>query len=266
MNYSKILFVSLLIALGLSLTAQDSMYVYKNDGMIKKFALATIDSMTFKASEPANLLTDIDGNTYPVVTIGTQTWMATNLRTTHYNDGVTITNPVNANDWNITALGAWCWYDNNATSYAKYGALYNHIAVNTGKLCPAGWHVPSDTEWGTLIDYLAGNGYNFDGNTSGDATAKSLADTAGWGISSATGAVGNTDYPAYRNKSGFTGMPSGFRYSDGSFGLAGFGAYWWSSTTDGDNALCRNIYYSLTYTNRNAYSKNCGAAVRCVKD
>lgn len=266
MNKIKVVLVSLVMVWGLQLTAQDTMYVYRNEEIIAKMAIADIDSMNFVAASLPERLTDIDGNTYATITIGTQTWMAENLRTTHYNDGIIITNPANSEDWSITALGAWCWYNDNATDFSKYGAMYNHIAVNTGKLCPEGWHVPTDDEWSTLIDYLKQSGHNYNGGTGGEAVAKSLADSTGWGVSTESGAVGNTDYPAYRNKSGFTAMPSGFRYSSGNFGLAGFGAYWWTSTPDGDNAWCRSIYYSLSYTSRNAYSKNAGAAVRCLED
>ena len=100
-------------------------------------------------------VTDIDGNNYKTIQIGTQTWIDGNLKTTRYNDGTVIPNVTDIYAWEALTTPGFCWYDNNEdTNKATYGALYNWFAVNTGKLCPVGWHVPTDAEWTTLTTYL----------------------------------------------------------------------------------------------------------------
>ncbi|MGC3978546.1 MAG: fibrobacter succinogenes major paralogous domain-containing protein [Paludibacteraceae bacterium] len=178
-------------------------------------------------------MTDIDGNTYKTVKIGTQTWMAENLKTTKYNDGTAIPNVTNNDTWWSSTTGAYCWYNNDISNKATYGALYNWYAVNTGKLAPKGWHVPTDAEWTTLENYLIANGYNYDGSLSGNKIAKALASTTsttGWSTSTEAGAIGNDLNK--NNRSGFSALPGGSRYDDG-FDGAGKGGYWWSSTQTG---------------------------------
>lgn len=218
-------------------------------------------------------VTDIDGNVYHTVTIGTQTWMVENLKTTKYNDGNIILNLTNAQAWNpVNTTPAYCWYDNDQTNNSPYGALYNWYAVNTGKLCPAGWHVPSDEEWATLEIYLQNNGYNYDGTTDSDNNretnnkiAKSMATTTYWISSPTTGAVGNIDYPEKRNASDFTALPGG--YVDDGFVEIGFGAYWWSSTDFSIiTAYRRTLYFDFSSIHRDDYNKWTGYSVRCVKD
>ena len=110
--------------------------------------------------------------------------------------------------------------------------LYNWPAALNA--CPAGWHLPTDAEWTELENYLADNGYNYDGTTGGGRAkiAKSLASTSGWESSTTTGAVGNTDYSAYRNKSGFSALPGGYRRDNGRFSRIGSCGRWWSATED----------------------------------
>ena len=100
-----------------------------------------------------NTVTDKDDNVYHTVTIGTQTWMAENLKTTKYNDGTAIPLVTDSTAWTSLLTPAYCWYNYDATTYKNtYGALYNWYAVNTGKLAPIGWHVATDAEWTTLTD------------------------------------------------------------------------------------------------------------------
>jgi len=121
-------------------------------------------------------VTDIDGNVYHTVKIGTQVWMAENLKTTKYNDASSIPNLTDNAGWVGLTSGAYCWYNNDAiTNKNIYGALYNWYAVNTGKLCPGGWHIPAISEWETMENHLIVNGYNYDGTLSGNKIAKSLA-------------------------------------------------------------------------------------------
>jgi uncharacterized protein (TIGR02145 family) len=104
-------------------------------------------------------VTDINGNTYKTVIIGKQEWMAENLKAHTYNNGNAIPNVSNSDKWEALSTGAWCHYDNNSNYDASYGKLYNWYAVNTAKLCPTGWHVPTDNEWNILTDYLSNNGH-----------------------------------------------------------------------------------------------------------
>ena len=141
--------------------------------------------------------------------------------------------------------------------------LYNWYAVNTNKLCPTGWHVPSDSEWTILTDYLINNGNGYLG--SGDDIGKSLASTTGWNVSSEIGAVGNN--PSNNNKSGFSAFASGIRFSNGEFRHGGQNGKWWSSTeTSAKAAQIRFISWDdgilTSYSNR----KENGFSVRCVKD
>jgi uncharacterized protein (TIGR02145 family) len=121
------------------------------------------------------VIKDADGNTYTEVTIGTQTWMVENLRTATLNDRTAITLNTGSTTWADTTA-RYCYYNNtiNSDSIKKFGALYNWYTVNTGKLVPSGWHVPSYSEWTTLQNYLINAGYNYDGTTSDNKIAKSL--------------------------------------------------------------------------------------------
>ena len=100
-----------------------------------------------------NKVTDVDGNSYNTVVIGTQTWMAENLKTTRLNDGTSIPLVTSSTTWGTLSTPAYCWYNNDeATNKVTYGALYNWYTAKSGKLCPSGWHIPSDDEWTTLTD------------------------------------------------------------------------------------------------------------------
>ena len=103
-------------------------------------------------------VSDIDGNIYHYIVIGTQTWMVENLKTIHYRNGDAIPNVTISLDWDVLVTGAYCWYNNDVPTYkAAYGALYNWYVVNDSRnIAPAGWHVPTDAEWTILIDFLGG--------------------------------------------------------------------------------------------------------------
>ncbi len=96
----------------------------------------------------SGMVTDIDGNRYLTVTIGTQVWMRENLRTTRYSNGDPIPGVLINSDWTALSTGAWSWYDHDPEKDTPYGKLYNWYAVNDNRgLCPTCWHVPTDTEW-----------------------------------------------------------------------------------------------------------------------
>jgi uncharacterized protein (TIGR02145 family) len=197
-------------------------------------------------------LKDIDGNVYNSITIGTQVWMVENLKTTKYNNNTLIANVPDMNIWAALSTGAYCWFINDTTLKDTYGALYNWYAVNTGNLCPTGWHVPSDAEWTILTDYLGGI------SIAGGKLKE--AGTAHW-ISPNEGAT---------NESGFTALPSGLRhfYNSGSrFEDLHILSLWWSSSTIiGDSTWCRWVTYSGTEVDYGLFNNHNGSSVRCLKD
>ena len=193
---------------------------------------------------------DIDGNAYPTITIGTQVWMAENLRVTHYRNGNAIPNVTDNSAWAALTSGAYCWYNNKQGTNAKYGALYNWYAVNNSHgLCPAGWHVPSDAEWTIFTNYLGGLSV---------AGGKMKSVSALWSSP-------NTDAT---NNSGFSGLPGGDRSSEtgGFYNLGGTGYFWSSSQYSTNGAWGRYLYYVSAYVGRSYYNKEDGLSVRCLKD
>jgi uncharacterized protein (TIGR02145 family) len=194
-------------------------------------------------------ITDIDGNTYKTVTIGTQTWMAENLKVTKYNDGIAIPNVTDNTAWRELTTGALCDYGNTPSNSETYGKLYNWHAVNTGKLCPTGWHVPSDAEWTELTDYLGGT------SVAGDKLKET--GTTHWNNLN-TGAT---------NETGFTALPGGNRLYNGTFLGIGGNGYWWSATEDdASGAWYRDMTYDYSDVYRNYLLKELGLSVRCLRD
>ena len=231
------------------------------------FALVFIYSCT--PQDAPNTFTDSrDGNVYKTVTIGEQVWMAENLA---YLPSVvgpateSFTEPhyyvYGYDGTNVTAA-------KGTTNYNKYGVLYNWPAALTA--CPEGWHLPSDAEWTQLEEYLIANGYNYDGTTTGNKIAISLASANGWSSSTNTGAIGNTNtaYDAYRNKSGFSALPGGYRDYDGStFGRIGNYSSWWSSAEyNADYVWDRTLLYDTRSARWYGSFKDHGFSVRCVRD
>jgi len=195
-------------------------------------------------------ISDADGNTYATVAIGTQIWMKENLKTTRYNNGTSIPLVINNTEWINLRTPAYCWYNNDASIFkATYGALYNWYAVNSGELCPTGWHIPTDNEWLTLANNLGGT------NIAGGKLKE--AGTGHW-ISPNTGAT---------NESGFTALPGGWRYNDGIFNWVNYGGYWWCSTEADSNSSWK-VYmaYDFSYLGRSIDDKCDGFSVRCVKN
>jgi uncharacterized protein (TIGR02145 family) len=194
---------------------------------------------------------DADGNVYHTVKIGTQTWTVENLNTTHYNDGTAIPNVTNTSSWSNLTTGAYCWYNNSSSNMSTYGALYNWYAVNTGKLAPKGWHVPTDAEWDTLTEYLGGI------NAAGEAMKDT--GTVYW----------DSPNEGAANSSGFSALPGGYRKADGTFYNIGYSGDWWSTTSySASNAYYRNLCsnYNYLYRNTSGFSKICGFSIRLVRD
>ncbi len=202
--------------------------------------------------------TDGDGNNYGTVTIGTQTWMTENLKSTTYNDHTAISSVTNTASWAAVTTPAYCWFNNDAITYKNiYGALYNWFVVdaisNGGKnVCPASWHVPTDEEWTILTDYLGG------ASLAGGKMKET--GTSHW-ASSNVGAD---------NSSGFTAVGSGNRVYNGSFINAGSNEFWWTASTyynSSSIAWYRYVGFNNATAGRDYYGYfNLGFNVRCIKE
>ncbi|WP_430814044.1 fibrobacter succinogenes major paralogous domain-containing protein [Carboxylicivirga sp. RSCT41] len=254
--------ILLLIIISLSIIAnteaQETMYIIKDGVVVGEHVLAEVDSVIFYQPSQG-ILIDNDGNEYQTVLIGTQTWMSENLRTTTYNDGTAIHKITDNALWADISIGAYCWYDNDETfaNDNNYGALYNWYTIETNKLCPSGWHVPSDEEWQILERFLGIsesdlNATGYRGTTEG----LKLKANSGW---YSTG-NGTNDYD-------FSAPPSGGRhYSNSGFYDASFLGTWWSGTENGNDAYSRLLYCLNDAIMRNLDNKNNGFSVRCIKD
>jgi|WetSurMetagenome_2_1015567.scaffolds.fasta_scaffold00007_91 uncharacterized protein (TIGR02145 family) len=259
-----------------------------NNGDVLKFTSLSGNSSTVVTDIPTSSKTitfnfvpcfDKDANIYSVVQIDTQVWMAENLKTTKFNDGTGIPKVTDAAAWTALRYApAYCWPMNDSTNYNRYGALYDWWSVSNGSLCPTGWHVPSDNEFLAMENYLISHGYNYDNSTSGNyigiacASPTSVPDQGGmrelWYPSSTPGDIGSESYSYKRNISGFSAFAVAFRVGDGSFGVFGNVASWWTSTSVD---MGRSRYHSMNYNNNSLAQAGAtynwvGFSVRCVKD
>jgi uncharacterized protein (TIGR02145 family) len=253
-----ILILSFILSFGLAQSQNDTMFIMKAGNVIGQFEVSEIDSVIFyKPTPQIDTFIDFrDGKTYKTVKIGDQWWMAENL----------------AYD-----TGSGCWaYGNYKSNLEIYGYLYNWSAAK--KACPSGWHLPSDTEWTKLEVYLQNNGYNYDGvettgsdRTTHNRTAKSLASISGWTPSSVEGAVGNTDYSEYRNKSGFSALPGGYyNKTSGEFiddpNIGNHGHWWTATESTAPRAWVRHLSFTRVDCDKYNFGKEHAFSVRCVRD
>jgi len=222
------------------------------------------------AGTNADTVTDIDGNVYHTVKIGNQVWTLENLRTTRFNDGTPIPLVTDKDKWFMVMAPAYCWYENDFKNKDKYGALYNWFAVDTKKLVPKGWHIPSEAEWTILENYLIANGYNWDGSTTKNRIAKSLAANEDWiPPAYSTDTIGTPcNDLSKNNRSGFSAFPSGSRSYNGKFMGGGRYAFWWSATAvDEMNAHNRWLLSYLTgLIFEQEGDKGSGFSIRLLKD
>lgn len=195
-------------------------------------------------------VSDEDGNFYPSVIIGDQEWLAQNLRTTKLNDGTNIQQVTNLATYVSLSSPVYTWYNNDIANKETYGGLYNWYTVNTGKCCPDGWHVPSDSEWSKLTkalggEAIAGGKLKEEGTTHWDSPN-----------------IGAT------NLTGFTALPGGYIFTGGAFGNINTNGFWWSSTEFGtDRAYSRIMYFNdENITRHSDYFKTLGLSIRCIKD
>jgi len=219
-------------------------------GLGADVAFITKDTLDFTVGFNKDLtydsIYDIEGNKYHTIQIGSQTWTAENLKTTKYNDGTDISFSPDVLEWYGLTTAAYTFYNSDSLGY---GAMYNWYAVESGKLCPSGWHVPSDDEFTALTDYLGGM----------DVAGGKLKETG-----TAHWLTPNTDAT---NESGFSAVPGGYRNFSGTYNSITNYAYWWTSTELTETgAWYRDVYYAYSAVDRSNTHKRTGASVRCVKD
>ena len=195
-------------------------------------------------------VSDNDGNTYQTVGVGYQIWMTENLKTTKYNDGTAIPLVDKDTSWAKLTSPGYCWYGNNeAINKNTYGAVYNWYTVNTNKLCPSGWHVPSDDEFSALVKYLGG------------------ASKAGGLLKEVGLSHWNSPNAGATNQYGFNAVGGGMRLDDGRFDFVKVEGGWWGSTNYSD---LNGSYLYLLFNYSNSFqgytNKKFGKSVRCVKN
>jgi OOP family OmpA-OmpF porin len=222
------------------------------------------------ATQKSGSLTDTEGNSYKIVTIGNQTWMAENLKTTKYNDGTPIPMVTDSAKWMDTTTPAFCWFKNDASKYKNpYGALYNWFTIGTGKLCPTGWHVPTDADWSALKKFVGPSE-----NTEVDGGKLKEAGTSHW----------KTPNSGATNSTGFSAVATGYREEIGRFytdlmrtGIITEDALWWSASEDPTtaeyspdkkpvNGNIVGLSYNYNGVAEGSYGKSNGLSVRCIKD
>jgi len=226
-----------------------------------------IFTLTVRAIDYPGTVTDIDGNIYTTVKIGSQIWTVENLRTTKFNDGAPVTHATDSSAWEKCTTAAYCYYNNTSDpdTISRMGALYNWYAARSEKLAPAGWHVPDTAEWDTLVKFLIANGYNWDGTRVEDKTAKALSAKTDWDTYTVAGAIGYN--LTKNNRSGFTALPGGSRYYSGFFYDVGYyGLFWTINQFDAKNAYLRYLDYRHCFLHLTHDLKNCGLSVRLLKD
>jgi len=210
--------------------------------------------VVFNSEVTYGTVSDVDGNKYKTITIGNQTWMAENLRTTRFNDGESIPYVMEDTAWGDLYSPAFCWYNNDRKSFPiSFGALYNWYAVKTGKLAPKGWHVATNDDWAAFMDHVNG-GWPYGGG------ALKETGTKNW----------RSPNEGANNETGFTALPGGWRTISDGFVFMGISGDWWciSATNEKSageimlNYKSPNIYYLFVSEKK----KKTGLSVRCVKD
>lgn len=194
---------------------------------------------------------DLDGNPYTSVPIGTQTWLTDNLRTSKYSNGDNIPNILDQGDWQYATSGAWCHVDNNTDLEVPYGKHYNWYAVTDSRnVCPSGWHVPTDTEWETLILFVGGS------------------DLAGNALKEKGPAHWYPDNSLATNSSGFTALPGGAQSAlpGTSYPVHILGIFWSATPVNEDSAFGYYLFDAYQSIKKQEYIKQTGLSVRCLKD
>ena len=210
-------------------------------------------------------VTDIDGNKYKTVIIGTQEWMGENLKVSKYNDGTYIPQILNYSSSVTITTPSWNYYKNSDSIGNIYGVLYNWYTVETNKVCPLGWHVPSNNEISKLFHYLG----------SGDSIPNG-PNPSSWRYNNIGLKLKEVGLKHWRisnngnNSSLFNALPGGYRTDDGTYSSIGQQTNWWSSTSKSLNSawffgLIDYNFDDVTYI-ENYPKGSAGSYLRCIKD
>lgn len=207
-------------------------------------------------------ITDLDGNNYPTVILGTQEWMAKNLKVSKYRNGDPIATGLDNSAWNTTTLGAYSFYNGDSSNDTTFGKLYNwYTVVDPKGLCPLGFHSPSDAEWKTLEIFLGMPSIEAD-----QSGGRGLTQNIGGKLKSISPLWTNSNAGA-TNSSGFSGLPGGKRENTGSYLDGNFFAYFWTTNIDGTTySYYRTLNFDYGTIGRYSYFQQMGLSVRCVKD
>lgn len=260
------IFIVLSLLGGVLQAQNETMYLWKAGVVVAQYTVNTqVDKVTFVAPFVCGVssVSDIDGNVYNTVAIGNQCWMKENLKTTKYANGTAIPLVNNVSTWDaLTETSkAYCWYNDDIANKATYGALYTWAAAMNGAasttnnpsgiqgVCPMGWHLPSDAEWTQLTTYLGGE----------SVTGGKLKET------------GTTYWRdpnnGATNETGFTALPGGYRYNNGTSNHMNMYGRWWSVTEyDASSSMYRGMYHFTIDVYRQYYNKANGLSVRCLRD
>jgi uncharacterized protein (TIGR02145 family) len=214
--------------------------------------IVVLASIVSCKNEKDILVKDIDGNVYKVVSIGNQRWMAQNLQTAHYNNGAPITEIEDSTAWNnafyiAPQTAAYCCYNGNDSNNAVYGKLYTWFVVTDPRgVCPAGYHVPTDSDFIILSNYLGGDAF------------------AGGHLKSTSSLWAYPNWLAY-NSTGFSGLPGGYRGNfGGSHDIGTWGLFWSSTPAQNGNAWEHDLYYAGGVFGRDSTLQQFALSVRCV--
>lgn len=247
-----------------SITIQDGQFLLAfTNGNTHSESINQLDRMffgdcqtgLFNESVTYGTVTDIDGNTYRTVQIGNTTWMAENLRATHYSNGDALVNAVSDSDWNSTYVGAWCSLVNDVNYDCPYGKLYNSYAAQDDRnVCPSGWHVASNSDWDDLL-------LTADPNASLDYYPQNASDIAG-GILKTVGDLFWMANTTGTNALGFSAVGAAdraatFGYIDNFQDISGF----WI-----DNGLVIYLFGYGSHVWKSGASGTYGISIRCVQD
>ena len=224
--------------------------------MHKLLPFFTLFTTIIFSQTPGAGVTDIEGNYYSTVIIGSQEWMSENLKTSKYSNGVNIPTVTDNIQWNNLTDGAYCFYNNDANNNLVYGKLYNYYSViSSNNLCPNGWHVPNISEWDELRNFLDPTVATSGGQMKSNSTLWTSPN------------VGAT------NSSGFSALPAGFRNHNeptsgvGVFSSKGTMAWFW--TSEEANLLSAYNRYLINVDDPLFYSadnKNDALSIRCMKN
>jgi uncharacterized protein (TIGR02145 family) len=242
---------------GSTMKGMEMIYEIRIDFMVFMI-LILIAAVSCEKQNEDKTISDIEGNVYQTVKIGNQLWMAENLRTSRFNDSTAIQKVEDCVWWESLKNPGFCWYDNNPEINMNiYGALYNWYTVNSGKLCPSGWHVPTDNDWKILEKYLGMTQAEADASDwRGEGLAYKMKSTTDWN---------NLSYGD--NSSGFSGLPGGMRWLGCGFDNIKDMGCWWSATEHGEGEVWYRSLSSNTFTiGRPSAFKNWGLSVRCIKN